>query len=393
MVLSTALLDADYAAPLWRVVAAAGAVRAVAAAPAERWFADAAVNAMLIVIERGAAAGEVPCARLVVPTAAAARAVRAPDDWGEAAEVRRAPAEAPAAWAAALRAPAAWFEVAAAAGAAGALVPLGELATVRRGMTTGANDVFYLTRARAQALGIEPAALAPVVRSPYNGSEAPIAIDPATTPLVALALPPDPAALRRWPRAAAHVRAHAAAAKRPSLRARDPWWSLPARPARLYLAKAYGPRFVQRLAPVPVLGDQRVYAIEPRPGVDLEALAAVLNAVWTALALESLGRASMGHGAVEWTVADAARLPVLDVRRAGARARRALTAALTRLAPRPVEHVASERDRADRAALDRAAAALAPGLPALLAPAWDALCASVKLRDRWLLPAVGERAG
>jgi len=45
-------------------------------------------------------------------------------------------------------------------------------------------------------------------------------------------------------------------------------------------------------------------------------------------------------------------------------------------------------DRPDRAALDAAAAALAPCLAALLPALWDALLASVRLRDRWLLPAV-----
>jgi predicted RNA methylase len=385
MVVSQALLDADYAAPLWRAIARVGAVRTIVAAPAERWFAEAAVNAMIVEVGRGAAQGPVRIARLARPTAEAAARLAAGAALDEVAEVRTTPAD-PDAWAAALRAPAGWFEIARAAN--GALVPLAELAHVRRGITTGANDVFYLPRAKAAELGIERGALAPVVRSPYNGSEAPIAIDPAATPLVALVLPPDRAALARWPKAAAHVRRHAAAGRRPSLRTRDPWWSLPARPARLFLAKAYGPRFVQRLAPRPVLGDQRVYAIEPRDGVDLRALAAVLNGVFTALAIESLGRASMGHGALEHTVADAERLPVLDVRRADDATRARLIAALDALAPRPVEHVLRERERADRAALDAAVAALVPGLADHLVPAWDALCASVKLRDRWLLPAV-----
>ena len=387
LVLSSALLDADYAAPLWRAVTAAARPRLVLAAPAERWFAEAAVNAMLVVLERRARDGVrdpdevVEVARLTVPTAEAAR--RAGEGWSGIAEVRSAPAGDPARWGSALRAPAAWFHVARAAGPA--LVPLGELAELRRGVTSGANDVFYLPRGDAAAL--EDAAIAPLVRSPYNGSPAPIAIDPDTTPLVALALRPD-ADLAALPRVQAWLDRHAEAAKRPSLSGRQPWWSLPVRPARLFLAKAYGPRFVQRLAPVPVIGDQRVYAVEPRPGVALEVLAAVLNSTWTALALESLGRASMGHGALEWTVADAVRLPVLDVRRATPAQQDALVAALAAIGAREIEHVALERAREDRAALDRAAAALAPGLEEMLPEAWSALLGSVRLRDRWLLPAI-----
>ncbi|HTJ42999.1 MAG TPA: N-6 DNA methylase [Kofleriaceae bacterium] len=385
MVVSQALLDADYASHLWRAIEAIGSVRAIVAAPEERWFVEARVNAMIVVVDRDRSDAPVTIARLGVPTADAAARIAAGASLDDVAEVR-ATAHDPSAWRTALRAPAAWFAIASTAG--GALVPLSELAHVRRGITTGANDVFYMSRADASTRGIERGALAPVVRSPYNGSESPIAIDLRATPLVALVLPPDRSILARYPRAAAHVRRHAAAGRRPSLRSRDPWWSLPARPARLFLAKAYGPRFIQRLAPKPVLGDQRVYAIEPRDGVELEALAAVLNGVFTALAIESLGRASMGHGALEHTVADAEQLPVLDVRRATAAQRARLIAALEALAPRPVEHVLRERERADRAALDRACASLVPDLSSMIDKTWDALCASVKLRDRWLLPSV-----
>ena len=82
---------------------------------------------------------------------------------------------------------------------------------------------------------------------------------------------------------------------------------------------------------------------------------------FTALALESLGRSSLGEGALEWTVADADELPVLDPRRADTRA--ALTA-LRALAVRPIRTVDGEVDMPDRARLDRAVSpALAPLLP------------------------------
>jgi predicted RNA methylase len=377
-VLSTALLDAGYAAPLWRAVRARAAVRALASAPAERWFGDAAVNAMIAVLEVGAPGGDVRVVRLRAPTEAAARA-RSLDD---VAEIRRVASAEPAGWGAALRAPAAWFEIARAAGPA--LVPLGELAELWRGVTSGANDVFYLPRDAAARARLEPDVLTPLVHSPRDGLDLPIAIDPEATPLLALVIPPGGLAAR--PAARRWIDRHAAAARRPSTRGRDPWWSLPVRPARLFLTKAYGPRFVQRLAPRPVVADQRMYAVAPRPGVDLDALAAVLNTTWTALALESLGRASMGHGAVEWTVADALALPVLDLRRADPAV---LAAALAAMATRAIRHVAVERSLPDRRALDlAAAAAAAPALAPLLDAAHDALCASVALRDRWKLPVV-----
>src|SRR5262249_58512709 len=63
-VLSAAVLDADYGAAL----AGAGRVTHVVASPRERWFPDAAVHAVILVIERGGA-GATTCARLRVPVA------------------------------------------------------------------------------------------------------------------------------------------------------------------------------------------------------------------------------------------------------------------------------------------------------------------------------------
>jgi SAM-dependent methyltransferase len=384
LVVSTALLDADGAAALWTAVERVATVEALVIAPTERWFADAAVNSMIVVARRHAPGPRRATAprllRLTAPTSIAATA-HGLEGLTHHAHVR---VSTTGAWGPALRAPDAWFAWRDAAG--DALVPLRELAEVRRGLTTGANDVFYLRRDEARARRLEPAYLAPVVRSPFNGAPATIAIAPDESPLVAIALPPD-LKLTRVPRIAAWLREHEAAALTTSARRRDPWWSLPANPARLFLAKAYGPRFVQRFADVPMLADQRVYALHPRDGVDLDALAAVLNALPTALALESLGRGSMGYGAVEWTVHDAMELPVLDVRRADRASLARLRTALAACARRPIGHVRVERAAPDRRELDAAVLALAPGAE-LAAAMWDALLGSVALRDRYLLPAV-----
>ncbi|HUS67751.1 MAG TPA: class I SAM-dependent methyltransferase [Kofleriaceae bacterium] len=367
LVLSSALLDADYGAPLWRLVTRHAAILAIIDAPRERWFPDAAVNALILVMERTStitSTGTITIARLNVSTEEASRRVTSTADLASVADLAHAPAGDPSAWAAALRAPRAWLDFAAAA----PLVPLAELADVRRGITSGANDVFYLPRARAAEL--EPEVTAPLLRSPRQAGATRIAVDPAALDTVALVAPAD---LARFPRARRYVERHAAVAVRPTLRHRDPWWTLSARPARLFLTKAYAARFVQRFSPAPVVADQRLYSLHPRAGVDDAALAAVLNATTTALALEALGRASLGEGALEWTVADAARLPVIDPRALGP----AAAAALAVLARRPIGSVADERDRPDRARLDRAVAGRAVDLlPAM----HDALCDSVARR-------------
>jgi len=435
LVVSSALLDAGYAAALWRLVERHGRLVSLVDAPTERWFADAAVNAVIAVLERAGSASPdsaatrpatgdrrptsttrcrspvagfpspdscyaalpaaakdeardprtvascqapvvlgsptVSIARLRVATAAAARSVRGPADLHAVAELRCAPAGSPRAWAEALRAPAAWFELIRAAG--DRLLPLEQMATVRRGVTSGANDLFYLSRDRAAQLGLEPDLLAPLLRSPREPGSETIAIDPTALPTLVLLAPADEAELAGFPAARRYVVEHADAAGRATLRARSPWWALPGRTARLFLTKAYAGRFVQRVSPSPIVADQRMYSVHPHPGVDLELLAAVLNSTFTALALESLGRASLGEGALEWTVADAARLPILDPRRVDAQARGALAA----MSQRPIGAALAERAAADRAQLDRAVGGpLADLLPAI----HDALCTSVSRR-------------
>jgi SAM-dependent methyltransferase len=434
LVVSSALLDADGAAAVWDAVAHIADVEALISAPGERWFADAAVNPMLLVARRhsnprttsaesnprttsaesnpratSAESSAPRILRLSMPTRELVATTHSLDDIAHACEERSVEtttgptSQRPAgghvptgttgseraatsigAWATALRAPSVWFAWRERAG--DMLVPLRELCDVRRGLTTGANDVFYVTRDQATRLRLESRYLAPVVRSPFNGAPAPIAIAPDESPLVAIAVPAD-AKLAKAPRIAAWFARHEAATLQTSAARRDPWWSLPVKTARLFFAKAYGPRFVQRLADLPMLGDQRVYALHPKSGVDLGALAAVLNSLPTALALESAGRRSMGYGAIEWTVHDAMELPVLDVRRASKTATVEMFAALEAIARRPVGHVRLEREEAGRARLDRAVMTLAPG-GELAEVMWDGLCASVAQRDRYLLPAV-----
>ena len=362
-VVSAALLEAGYHDVLREFLAGRGRIAAVVASPRERWFHDAAVHGVLLVLERDPAPRPTICARLRVPVAEAARRVRGLADLAAVAEVRHAAPGAP--LAPLLRAPDVWLRAAAEV----PLVPLGTLAEVRRGVTSGANSFFYLTRADAARAGLEPSVLRPLLRSPRAAPR--IAVTAAALPSVALV------ADRLSPAARAYVAAHRALAERPTLAARDRWWALPAAPARLFLTKAYHGRYVQPLADEPVVPDQRFYAVEPRRGVPLELLAAVLNGTLTALALEALGRASLGEGALEVSVRDAARMPVLDPRRADASAVRA---AFAPLALRPTRDATVEADAPDRRALDAALARAVPALRPLVPLLGPALAAASEER-------------
>jgi hypothetical protein len=375
LVLSSALLDAGYAAALWKLVEPVGRVRAIVEAPRERWFDDAAINAMIVVLERVPSSARsdepVTIARLTSSTAEVAARIQGLDGLDTVAEVRRIDHGQASRWAAALRADRAWFEFERAA--SDVLVPLGSIAEVRRGITSGANEVFYLPREQATRLELEAAVVRPLVRSPKQRGAVPIHIDPGTTTHVALVCPAGEEAMAAYPNVRRWLAQHSDAATRPTLAARPCWWSLPAKPARLFLAKAYASRFVQRFSTEPVIADQRVYAIHPGEGIDAELLAAVLNSTFTAFALESLGRASMGEGAMEWSVGDALQLPVIDPRRVPASARAPFRA----LARRAIGAVQHEAECLDRRALDRA---LAPELVDHLPAIHTALAASTHRR-------------
>ena len=60
------------------------------------------------------------------------------------------------------------------------LVRLGDIAKVRRGITTGANDFFYLTTDKIDGFGIEPEFYQPVMTSPQESRS--IAVNTATLP-------------------------------------------------------------------------------------------------------------------------------------------------------------------------------------------------------------------
>ena len=61
------------------------------------------------------------------------------------------------------------------------LVRLGDIATVRRGITTGANDFFFLTQECIAKFGIEPEYCRPVMTSPQESRS--IAVDPDKLPM------------------------------------------------------------------------------------------------------------------------------------------------------------------------------------------------------------------
>jgi hypothetical protein len=348
-------------------------------APQERWFQEAAVNAVIAVFQAEPAAPEaqVCLARLRVSTQEAARVVAQGAAIEEVADCRFAAHSEPQTWAASLRAPEAWFAFASAAGRA--LTTLGEVAELRRGITSGANDIFYLSGAQASELSLPPAFLRPLMRASGKAGQSGIIVDSESCTQFALVVPPA-TDVAKYPALSRYLDSFEGAEARRTLASREPWWALQARPAQAFLSKAYAERFVQPYARAPMVADQRIYCAHPKGELSPLLLAAILNATPTSLALESLGRASMGEGALEWTVGDAKSLPILDPRQV--KDSDAVIHAFQKLGHRTIGNVASEASQPDRQELDRAALASWPALVPLRQELQDALVQTCAARQR-----------
>lgn len=377
LVISSAFLDSGYGAQFWQLLGQVASLRMLVDAPQERWFQDAAVNAVIAVFKAAPSSQEVCLARLHTSTSRAASVIAGGGELGEVADLRFAPSAAPETWAASLRAPDAWFRFVSAAG--GALTTLGELAEIRRGITSGANDIFYLRSEEAHRLSLPPEFLQPLLRAPGKAGQGEIFVNHENCGDCALVVPPQ-TELADHPSLARYLLAFPGAESRSTLASRDPWWALQPRQAQVFLSKAYAARFVQPYALTPMVADQRIYCVHPKHGLTPDLLSALLNATTTALALESLGRASMGEGALEWTVADARQLPLLDPRQI--ENRDSVLPAFAKLGGRAIGSVASEAMQDDRREFDDVLLASWPELRPMREELHSALVESCAARQR-----------
>ena len=101
----------------------------------------------------------------------------------------------------------------------------------------------------------------------------------------------------------------------PSVSANQPWWKIanPVRPPNLVCMMSYNNRFgfwLNRRA----LVDNRLYTIQVKPGIKIEALSMVLNWSFVFLQQYLLGRSNLGQGALDFKVYEAEQLLVMDPR-------------------------------------------------------------------------------
>jgi methylase of polypeptide subunit release factors len=389
-IVSNSWLDVDYGAGLQVFFLNNFRVVAIVESQAERWFADARVNACLVILERCAdtAARDENFVRFIQlcrPLAdwfqaagheshfealdhLAARLLNAAD--GESAEVRArtirqgdlrerqpvfgaAKGRSPLArrWGALLRAPEVYLD--ALDRNRERLVPLRSLARIRRGYMTGANEFFYLDSAAADERGIETEFLRPLVKSPRDCSG--LAIDAAALPHVAFVVHRGKRSLSgtnaldyiRWGESQGF---HA----RPTCAARERWYDIGERPpAHLAWIKGVWTRhFCPLLPEAGIALDQQLYGVELREPARCKVIAALLNSTWTALCAELGGRVNFGEGILWIAAYEAGQLPLPDPARISDAQAAALEAAFDALATRSVLPISEQVTLPDRHTLD-----------------------------------------
>ena len=215
-------------------------------------------------------------------------------------------------WGQYLRAPQVYFDIL--DNCENKLVPLNQVANIKRGFTTGINEFFYLTGDRIKHWGIEKQFLAPVIKSPKEFDN--IAIDPNKLELKVFLCSKSKEELLKEHKLGALKYIEWGEQQRtsdgtpwaqcPTVVVREHWYSLPAyKLTNLLWTKSYDIRFLQRYSDLPILTDQRVYQVEPNDGIEPKLLAATLNSSLCSLFIELIGRVNLGEGALDTTVEEA----------------------------------------------------------------------------------------
>lgn len=185
------------------------------------------------------------------------------------------------------------------------LVRLGDIAEVRFGIKTGANDFFYLDEVRARQWEIEPEFLVPVIKSPRECRS--ILIDPRTLKSKLFLCHKSKAELKGT-KALAYIEWGELQGfqKRPSCAGRTKWWSLSLDTANSIFVKEANETSAVFYNPKSYPVDCRLYYANLSPTI-----MAYLNSALGAMSFEIYNRAGLGEGARSLMVSDYAQVPVL----------------------------------------------------------------------------------
>ena len=192
------------------------------------------------------------------------------------------------------------------------LVRLGDIATVRFGIKTGANEFFYLKPDRIKEFGIEDEFLAPVMTSPTESQS--VIVDPATLPYQIFLCHKDKADLKgtgtlayiEW--AERNHQYHT----RPSTRGRRNWYDLGQRtPPPITINRIIDQRAKTFTLPGGTYSDATLQEIHCPPE-SATAIAESLNDDFSQVQYNIEGRANFGGGALELKVYETEKVLLPD---------------------------------------------------------------------------------
>jgi methylase of polypeptide subunit release factors len=253
---------------------------------------------------------------------------------------------------------------------------LGDVAVVRRGITTGANEFFYLNVVDGNGKkGGETSLDTPLTTvKDISGVERVIESEYLSPILFSLKeIPGLVVELRHTNKlffncsgsasdlagtlALDYIRGGEAAGYhlRPTCASREPWYwvARDRKPAPLIFPAKVGERWLIALNRARVFEDKKLYGVFPRRGVSAVLLAALLNSIWARYFVEVTCRQLTGAQAIaDIDVSVAERIMLPDPRKLPDPIKRKLESAFEALARRPVLSVFEEVERADRRRLD-----------------------------------------
>ena len=193
----------------------------------------------------------------------------------------------------------------------GNLLRLGDLAKVRRGITSGANDFFYLTQDHVSKWGIEDTFLQPMIKSPRESGR--IQIDVGSLPHKAFTCHRDKQKLRgtaaldyiNWGESQGYNR-------KPSLAARNRWWDLGQDPHCTTATNIrVGTTSRTFYAHQELMFDKAFYEIDSKHSSPKQ-ISTAMNSSLLQLMINVFGRVNLGGGVLEVTVYEFADLLIVD---------------------------------------------------------------------------------
>ena len=223
---------------------------------------------------------------------------------------------------------------------------LGDIAEVRRGFTTGANEFFYLNAEQIQAWGIEDEFLKPVIKSPRECKS--IRVDPRQLQFKLFMCHADRVSLVgtsaleyiEWGESQGYH-------QRPSCSGRARWWDLGEESGNSIFVKEANETSAVFYNPDNYLVDCRLYYADLPNDVLL-----FLNSAIGAMFFELYNRAGLGGGARSMMVSDYEDVPTLANANVGEKTSELLLKQISPLSPRKFVNPESEWSNLDAIIFD-----------------------------------------